>query len=63
MLRRMFLHCDVRKVEKGGWTRFRGNKYQVGGAYAGQEVKVKYEFEHLEKLTIEIPGGVSIHIQ
>ena len=63
MLRRMFLHCDVRKVDKGGWMSFQGEKYQVGGAYAGQEVRVKYEAEHPEELTIELPGGMSIHIQ
>ena len=50
----MFLHCDVRKVGKGGWMSFQGEKYQVGGAYAGQEVRVKYEAEHPEELTIEL---------
>jgi transposase InsO family protein len=42
-LREAFLHAESRKVDKTGCVSFQGNLYEVGLAYIGSSVEVRYD--------------------
>lgn len=48
-----FLHCETRKVNKSGCISFMGKDYDVGVAYAGQQVDVVYDPQNISKVRIE----------
>jgi transposase InsO family protein len=54
-LRDAFLHQAPRKVDKTGCVSFQGNLYEVGLAYIGKKVEVRYDPSWTEE--IEIIGG------
>jgi hypothetical protein len=43
LLREAFLHAETRKVDKTGCISFEGQLYEVGLAYIGRKVEVRYD--------------------
>jgi transposase InsO family protein len=51
-LRDAFLHTDTRKVDKTGCISFEGNLYEVGLAFIGRKVEVRYDPSWTEQLEV-----------
>jgi putative transposase len=56
LLARIFLHCEIRKVDKSGCISFEGKKYDLGMKYIGRIVDVVYDPANTAILTIEVSG-------
>lgn len=52
-LSRAFLHTESRKVDKSGCINFRGEKYEVGLSFIGEQVDVVFDPCDISELTIE----------
>jgi len=52
LLREAFLHTDTRKVDKTGCISFSGWLYEVGLAYIGREVEIRFDPSWTDKLEI-----------
>ena len=51
-LRDAFLHADTRKVDKTGCISFEGSLYEVGLAFIGRKVEVRYDPSWTEELEV-----------
>jgi hypothetical protein len=56
-LRDAFLHTETRKVDKTGCVSFQGNLYEVGLAYIGRKIEIRFEPSWSEE--IEVLDGQS----
>jgi len=54
-LRDAFLHTDTRRVDKAGCISFSGQKYEVGVAYIGRRVEIRFDPSWTDELEI-LPG-------
>ena len=52
LLRDAFLRVDTRKVDKTGCVSFEGQLYEVGLAYIGREVEIRYDPSWTEELEV-----------
>ena len=51
-LRDAFLHTEIRKVDKTGCISFSGNLYEVGIAYIGSKVEVRFDTSWTDEIEI-----------
>jgi transposase InsO family protein len=56
-LRDAFLHTEIRKVDKTGCVSFRGDLYEIGLAYIGRKIEIRFESSWSEE--IEVLDGQS----
>jgi transposase InsO family protein len=51
-LRDAFLHTETRKVDKTGCVSFRGSLYEVGLAYIGRKIEIRFEPSWSEEIEV-----------
>ena len=51
-LRDAFLYTEIRKVDKTGCVSFRGSLYEVGLAYIGRKIEIRYEPSWSEEIEV-----------
>ena len=54
-LRDAFLHTDTRKVDKAGCISFNGCQYEVGAAYIGRTIDIRFDPSWTEEIEV-LPG-------
>jgi len=54
-LRDAFLHTDTRKVDKAGCISFNGCQYEVGAAYIGRTIDIRFDPSWSEEIEV-LPG-------
>ena len=55
-LKNVFLHNEVRNVDKTGCFKLRGKNYEAGMEYIGKKVEIRYDPHFLDEVEVLYPG-------